>query len=42
LAFRSRMVGAQKIEDIMKEKHPEEPHWYLWMQPLCNWLHLAF
>jgi predicted N-acetyltransferase YhbS len=29
LAFRSRMVGAQKIEDIMKEKHPEEPHWYL-------------
>ena len=29
LAFRSRMVGAQKIADIMKEKHPEEPHWYL-------------
>jgi ribosomal protein S18 acetylase RimI-like enzyme len=29
LAFRSRMVGAQKIEEIMNEKHPEEPHWYL-------------
>jgi ribosomal protein S18 acetylase RimI-like enzyme len=29
LAFRSRMAGAQKIADIMKEKHPEEPHWYL-------------
>jgi GNAT superfamily N-acetyltransferase len=29
LAFRLRMAGAQKIADIMKEKHPEEPHWYL-------------
>jgi ribosomal protein S18 acetylase RimI-like enzyme len=29
LAFRSKMAGAQKIADIMKEKHPEEPHWYL-------------
>ena len=29
LAFRSRMVGAQRIADFMKEKHPEEPHWYL-------------
>ena len=24
LAFRSRMAGAQKIADIMKDKHPEE------------------
>jgi len=29
LAFRSRVAGAQKIADIMKDKHPEEPHWYL-------------
>jgi GNAT superfamily N-acetyltransferase len=29
MAFRSRMAGAQKIADLMKEKHPEEPHWYL-------------
>jgi ribosomal protein S18 acetylase RimI-like enzyme len=29
LAFRSRMARAQKIADIMKDKHPEEPHWYL-------------
>jgi ribosomal protein S18 acetylase RimI-like enzyme len=29
LAFRSGVARAQKIADIMKEKHPEEPHWYL-------------
>jgi hypothetical protein len=29
LAFRSGMARAQKIADIMKDKHPEEPHWYL-------------
>jgi ribosomal protein S18 acetylase RimI-like enzyme len=29
LAFRSGVARAQKIADIMEEKHPEEPHWYL-------------
>jgi ribosomal protein S18 acetylase RimI-like enzyme len=29
LAFRSSMARSQKIADIMKDKHPEEPHWYL-------------
>jgi predicted GNAT family N-acyltransferase len=28
-AFRSRIVAAQKVADVMKESHPEEPHWYL-------------
>jgi ribosomal protein S18 acetylase RimI-like enzyme len=29
LAFRSRIPPAQKVADMMKEHHPEEPHWYL-------------
>jgi ribosomal protein S18 acetylase RimI-like enzyme len=28
-AFRSRIPAAQKVADVMKEHHPEEPHWYL-------------
>jgi GNAT superfamily N-acetyltransferase len=28
-AFRSRIPAAQKVADVMKENHPEEPHWYL-------------
>lgn len=28
-AFRSRIPAAQKLVDVMKEHHPEEPHWYL-------------
>lgn len=28
-AFRSRMAASQKVMELMKEKHPEEPHWYL-------------
>jgi GNAT superfamily N-acetyltransferase len=28
-AFRSRTPAAQKVADVMKENHPEEPHWYL-------------
>jgi hypothetical protein len=30
-AFRSRLAAAQKVADVMKENHPEEPHWYLEM-----------
>lgn len=29
LAFGSRLRGAQAVEDMMKERHPEDPHWYL-------------
>jgi GNAT superfamily N-acetyltransferase len=28
-AFRSRLAAAQEVADVMKESHPEEPHWYL-------------
>jgi GNAT superfamily N-acetyltransferase len=29
LAFGSRLRGAQAVAEMMKEKHPREPHWYL-------------
>jgi GNAT superfamily N-acetyltransferase len=29
LAFRSRAGASQQVMEIMEEKHPEEPHWYL-------------
>jgi ribosomal protein S18 acetylase RimI-like enzyme len=29
VAFGSRLQGGQRIADLMKERHPEEPHWYL-------------
>ena len=29
LAFRGRAQASQEVMEIMKEKHPEEPHWYL-------------
>jgi ribosomal protein S18 acetylase RimI-like enzyme len=29
LVFRSKSADSQRIADIMKDKHPEEPHWYL-------------
>jgi GNAT superfamily N-acetyltransferase len=28
-AFRSRARSSEQLVEIMKEKHPEEPHWYL-------------
>jgi GNAT superfamily N-acetyltransferase len=28
-AFRSRMSAARQVMELMKETHPEEPHWYL-------------
>ena len=27
--MRSRIPAAQRVADVMKESHPEEPHWYL-------------
>ena len=29
IAFGSRMRGTQELADMLKEHHPEEPHWYL-------------
>jgi ribosomal protein S18 acetylase RimI-like enzyme len=28
-AFRSRAQAAQEVAEVMKQTHPEEPHWYL-------------
>jgi GNAT superfamily N-acetyltransferase len=28
-AFRGRALASEQVAEIMKEKHPEEPHWYL-------------
>jgi GNAT superfamily N-acetyltransferase len=28
-AFRARVLASQQVVEIMKDKHPEEPHWYL-------------
>ena len=29
LAFRSRVANTEQLLELMKEVHPEEPHWYL-------------
>jgi GNAT superfamily N-acetyltransferase len=28
-AFRSRVGASEQLLEVMKEHHPEEPHWYL-------------
>jgi hypothetical protein len=28
-AFRARALAGEQVAEIMKDKHPEEPHWYL-------------
>jgi hypothetical protein len=30
-AFRGRALVGEQVMEIMKDKHPEEPHWYLMM-----------